>query len=123
MLKFQTIKPLNLADNLCAGALMKITSSNSRILSPVALPKTGSPTVSQAPATVTTPSSSSEASVAPHLQHTGTLAAADAPFDSQRVAEIRQAIADGRFQINVSKIADNLLAGVRDLLAQDKSGA
>ncbi|ANQ85905.1 flagellar biosynthesis anti-sigma factor FlgM [Azoarcus olearius] len=40
--------------------------------------------------------------------------------DSSRVAEIRQAIAEGRFKIDSSKIADGLINSVRDLLG-DKS--
>lgn len=36
--------------------------------------------------------------------------------DSARVAEIRQAIAEGRFKIDSSRIADGLLASVRQML-------
>jgi negative regulator of flagellin synthesis FlgM len=38
--------------------------------------------------------------------------------DMARVQEIRQAIAEGRFQINASAIADNLIATARDLVQQ-----
>lgn len=45
-------------------------------------------------------------------------AIAESPVvDSKRVAEIRQAIADGRFQINTERIADGLIDSVRALLA------
>lgn len=37
--------------------------------------------------------------------------------DAQRVAEIRQAIKDGRFTINPEAIADKLVASVKELLA------
>ncbi len=37
--------------------------------------------------------------------------------DSKRVAEIKQAIADGRFKINTERIADGLINSVRDMLA------
>lgn len=44
---------------------------------------------------------------------------ADTPVvDHQRVEEIRQAIAEGRFKINVDKIADGLISSVRDMLAR-----
>ncbi len=43
----------------------------------------------------------------------------DAPVDAQRVAEIKQAIAEGRFKINPERIADGLLSSVRDLLAKN----
>ena len=46
-----------------------------------------------------------------------------APFDSKRVAEIRQAIADGRLQIDADKIAGRLLDGVQELLAKNRPAA
>jgi negative regulator of flagellin synthesis FlgM len=42
-------------------------------------------------------------------------------YDAERVAEIRQAIAEGRFQINPERIADGLLENVRDMLARRQS--
>ncbi len=45
-------------------------------------------------------------------------------FDAARVARIREEISAGRYQVNTGKIADGLLATVRDLLAEEKmSGA
>lgn len=41
--------------------------------------------------------------------------------NSGRIAEIKQAIAEGRFTVNAEKIADGLLSSVRQLL--DKSGS
>lgn len=38
------------------------------------------------------------------------------PVDSARVAEIKQAIADGRFTINTGAIADRLIDTARDLI-------
>lgn len=37
-------------------------------------------------------------------------------FDAGRVAEIKQAIADGRFSINAGAIADRLIASARELV-------
>jgi negative regulator of flagellin synthesis FlgM len=37
-------------------------------------------------------------------------------FDAARVAAIREDISAGRYQVNTAKIADGLLATVRDLL-------
>lgn len=45
----------------------------------------------------------------------------DAPVDTQRVAEIKQAIAEGRFKVNPERIADGLLSSVRDMLAKNAS--
>lgn len=44
-----------------------------------------------------------------------------ADFDTARVAEIRQAISEGRYQVNTGKIADGLLDTVRDLLGKQAS--
>lgn len=42
---------------------------------------------------------------------------ADTPVvDSARVAEIRQAIAEGRFKVNADAVADHLLQTARELL-------
>lgn len=38
------------------------------------------------------------------------------PFDAGRVAEIKQAIADGRFTINAGAIADRLITSARELV-------
>ncbi|MCF8150254.1 MAG: flagellar biosynthesis anti-sigma factor FlgM [Burkholderiaceae bacterium] len=77
----------------------------------------------QAATNSTATAKTSGASTAPHLQQTGALDTATAPFDSQRVAEIRQAIAEGRFQIDADKIATGLIDSVRDLLANDRPSA
>lgn len=37
-------------------------------------------------------------------------------FDAARVAEIKQAISEGRFAVNAGKVADGLLETVRDLI-------
>lgn len=39
-----------------------------------------------------------------------------APVDSARIAEIKQAISEGRFTINAEAIADGLIETARDLL-------
>ena len=42
---------------------------------------------------------------------------ANAPVvDAAKVAEIKQAIAEGRFQVNTAVVADRLIATVRDLI-------
>jgi negative regulator of flagellin synthesis FlgM len=53
-------------------------------------------------------------SLSARLQEVG---AGETPVDIHRVAEIKQAIAEGRFQINPERIADGLLASVREMLA------
>ncbi|GAA4332193.1 hypothetical protein GCM10023165_06760 [Variovorax defluvii] len=41
-------------------------------------------------------------------------------FDAERVAEIRQAIRDGSYQVRPERIADGLIDSVRELLAGQK---
>jgi negative regulator of flagellin synthesis FlgM len=53
-------------------------------------------------------------SLSARMQEVG---AGEAPIDTQRVAEIKQAITEGRFQINPERIADGLLNSVREMLA------
>ena len=46
--------------------------------------------------------------------------AAGPVVDTRRVAEIKQAIADGRFTVNPERIADGLLDSVRQMLATSR---
>jgi negative regulator of flagellin synthesis FlgM len=96
---------------------MKINSS---IPSPTTPLKARNQAASSASSAATKPAAAGDASVAMHLQPTATLGAAAAPFDSQRVAEIRQAMVEGHFQIDAEKIASRLIDDVRDLLAKDR---
>lgn len=45
---------------------------------------------------------------------------AQAPFDSERVQAIKQAIAEGRFSINAGAIADRLIDSARDLISSQR---
>ena len=55
-------------------------------------------------------------SLAARLQQAG--ATMNEPIDTARIAEIKQAIAEGRFQINPERIADGLLESARQLLGK-----
>lgn len=54
-------------------------------------------------------------SLSARMQEVG---AGEAPFNAERVAEIKQAISEGRFQINPERIADGLLTSVREMLGR-----
>ncbi|MDO9244440.1 MAG: flagellar biosynthesis anti-sigma factor FlgM, partial [Rhodocyclaceae bacterium] len=45
------------------------------------------------------------------------------PVNAERVAEIKAAIAEGRFQINPERIADGLLTSVREMLGRPSQAA
>ncbi|MBI5900960.1 MAG: flagellar biosynthesis anti-sigma factor FlgM [Rhodocyclales bacterium] len=52
------------------------------------------------------------------LSHSQATDPAGAPVDGERIAEIRQAIADGKLQINAERIADRLIQGAREQFAK-----
>jgi negative regulator of flagellin synthesis FlgM len=54
------------------------------------------------------------------IQDAGSVAAESSPIDTAKVAEIKQAISEGRFQINPERIADGLLENVRQMLARQQ---
>ena len=45
----------------------------------------------------------------------------EAPFDANRVAEIKQAISEGRFSINAGAIADRLIASAQELVGSQRN--
>lgn len=56
-------------------------------------------------------------SVAAHFQRIEATLASVPVIDSARVEEIKNAIAEGRFQVDAEKVADSLIASVRQMLA------
>lgn len=68
--------------------------------------KTARPTTGESPTVVSTAFHS--------------VSGSEAAFNSQKVAEIRQAISEGRFQINPERIADGLISSVREMLGQNR---
>lgn len=85
-------------------------------------PKVGTPRASTgggaraaAPAPAPTPQPAAQVDISGSA---ASLHGAAESFNASRVAEIRQAIAEGKFQINPERIADGLLASVRDMLTR-----
>lgn len=104
---------------------MKIDSSNK----PAATPSTPSAAGRAraggqgGAASVASPANSGKASTEATLsgvQNVESLLASTPIVDTERVAEIKQAIAEGRFQINPERIADGLLQSVRDMLSSNR---
>lgn len=89
-----------------------------------ALPSVGKATDAQRPRGTPAPAPRADAgsaervdisSLSARMQEVG---AGEAPVDTQRIADIKLAISEGRFQINPERIADGLLASVRDMLGR-----
>lgn len=60
-------------------------------------------------------------SLSSHLQEMGEAGSGEEVVNAERVAEIKQAISEGRFKINPERIADRVLEDVRRML--NASGA
>lgn len=78
--------------------------------SPLAAAKDGVNANRAASAAPAVAGSAQALSVAPSLPST------NGDFDSARVAKIRADISAGRYRVDTSKVADGLLASVRDLI-------
>lgn len=95
---------------------MKIGDASSPQRSPVAGSKKGAAKAEGASAAA----AGSQVDLSPmsaRLQEIETSLANAPAMNSERVAEIRKAISEGNFKIDSSKIADGLIASVRQMLA------
>lgn len=63
------------------------------------------------------PRANVESQSATHLSRAGSDPSQD--IDHVRVAELRQAIAEGRLHVDTDRIADRLIASVRDLVGKN----
>ena len=80
------------------------------------LPANGAGAAAQRPAA----SGDAQVALSPRLQEIEARVAAAPVVNAERVAEIKQAIAEGRFKVNPERIADGLLSSVRQMLAKDR---
>lgn len=98
---------------------MKITNSTEIFTKD---PLTGKSTTAS-PSKTTVPQSASAGTSATLSSLGGTLATlqtelAQPAFDAGKVDEIKQAIRDGKFQVNADAVADKLIASAQDVLAR-----
>ena len=61
---------------------------------------------------------SSEGAVAKLSGQSSELSAAGAPFNAEKVAEIKQAISNGEFKVNSEAVAAKVIESARELLGQ-----
>ena len=81
----------------------------------------GSAATPQRPAATSQGSQAEQVAISPlsaRLQEIGATIASTPAFNAERVAEIKQAIAEGRFKVNPERIADGLLENVRQMLSE-----
>jgi negative regulator of flagellin synthesis FlgM len=96
---------------------------------PAAKPNTGTADVATSTNNAASTTSTSGAAAAPtsssvtnlstistQIQAAQATSGSDAVFSTSKVSEIKQAISEGRFQVNSAKVADGLLDSVHDLL-------
>lgn len=67
-----------------------------------------------------TDSTAAEVKLSSASAQLATGASSGTPIDGARIAEIKQAISEGRFKVNSEAIADNLLNSARDLLQSQR---
>lgn len=96
---------------------MKIQNSIASIGKSVDSSRPQAPATKRAP--VSAPTDQVELSGLATQLHEASAALGGAPVvDAARVAEIKQAIAEGKFQVHPERIADGLLQSVRDLIGR-----
>lgn len=82
--------------------------------------KTGAAAPAVAPGKTSAVASAS-AGQAPAVASHARLPSTTSDFDAARVAEIRESIRAGRYQVDTAKIADGLISSVRDLIGKNPS--
>lgn len=117
---------------------MKISNTNNPVVGLGNTPVTGSNasdsaqssqkvaayTAAASPLTNGTIENSSQVTLSPavsQLQSAIAMAGTGEVFDPKKVASIKQAIADGSFQVNPENIADKLLESVKEMLSSRNS--
>jgi len=83
---------------------------------------TGGTTSTAGASTAAASSSSVTTTISTQLQAVQAASSSDAVFSTNKVNEIKQAISEGRFEVNSAKVADGLLDSVHDLLGSRQRG-
>jgi negative regulator of flagellin synthesis FlgM len=105
---------------LAAGAAMKITRTTEPTRAERAQPSTGSAARSTSTSTQPAASNSSDSGRVQLSDLSSRLSQLEAQFpqpsfDAAKVSEVRNAIAEGRYQVNASVVADKLIASAAQL--------
>lgn len=83
--------------------------------------KTGAPAPAVAPGKSSAADVAAAATRAPAVASPARLPSTTGDFDAARVAEIRDSIRAGSYQVDTARIADGLLSTVRDLIGKKPS--
>lgn len=75
-------------------------------------------TSGKAASTTATQQASTEGAVAKLSGQSSALGAAGAPFNAEKVAEIKEAISKGEFKVNPEAVAAKVIESARELLGQ-----
>jgi len=104
---------------------MSVTIDNTRSLAPLAL---GAEMKARTPAAKSDDDAPSAAASGTRVnigstsaQMLGKSGAAGSPLDASKVAEIKQAISEGRIQVNAGAVSDNLIKFVSDLISSQQA--
>jgi negative regulator of flagellin synthesis FlgM len=103
------------------GTIVKIDNSISKTaLSPGGERKVARTPIAKTESSATPSADEVKLSSSGQLQAMGSSLGAGQPVDRAKVDAIKQAILEGRFQVNPEKIADRLLNSVQELLTNQK---
>lgn len=100
---------------------MKVESAVKSLGGPQAADAKARPQAGKGPELATGGAKVELSSLSSSLQKAEAAIANSPVVDRSRVAEIRQAISEGRFEVNTGRIADGLIDSVRQMLA-DRPG-
>lgn len=97
-----------------SNALLLATSRDSKLRAPIT--KSGD----NASSTDANGTSVNLGKIATQLRSLASNETNTAPFNASKVAEIKQAISEGRFMVNAGAVPDSLIKSVTDLIATHK---
>ncbi len=106
-------------DNSSTSSLPLSSSGDAKARAPIAKAGDNAPSAAATAASVNS-TSVNLGTTSAQLRSLGG-SATDTPVNATKVAEIKKAISEGRFQVNSSAVADSLINSVTDLIASHQA--